>query len=103
MPQIKQQPRRFVRRIWQYPSWITIENDIRRHECQVVDVSANGTKLVADIDAPIGSKFRLSVVPHAVVGRECEVVWRKGRMISVKFSAEVRTSPNELRPVNQVS
>jgi hypothetical protein len=36
-------------------------NDIRSHECQVLDVSANGAKIVADIEAPIGSTFRLSV------------------------------------------
>jgi hypothetical protein len=85
MPQIKEQRRSSVRRARQHSSWITIENDIRSHECQVVDISADGAKLVADIDVPIGSRFRLSVVPRAVVRRQCEVVWRKGRMIGAKF------------------
>ncbi len=87
--QLKQERRRLVRRSRRHPSWITTENDIRSHECRVLDVSANGAKLLADIDAPIGSKLRLSIVPHAIVRRECEVVWRKGRMIGVKFAAGI--------------
>jgi hypothetical protein len=86
MPQVKQERRRLVRRSRQHPSWISTENDIRSHECWVLDVSANGAKLIADIDAPIGSKLCLSIVPHSIVRRECEVVWRKGRMIGVKFA-----------------
>jgi PilZ domain len=89
MPQLKQERRGLARRSRQHSSWITIENDIRSHECRVLDVSANGAKLLADIDTPIGSKLRLSIVPHSIVRRECEVVWRKGRMIGVEFMAGV--------------
>ena len=85
MPRVKRERRGLVRRSRQHLSWITIENDIRSHECRVLDVSANGAKLLADIYAPIGSKLRLSIVPNAIVRRECEVVWRKGRMVGVKF------------------
>jgi PilZ domain len=85
MPRVKRERRGLVRRSRQHLSWITIENDIRSHECRVLDVSANGAKLLADIVAPIGSKLRLSIVPNAIVRRECEVVWRKGRMVGVKF------------------
>jgi hypothetical protein len=87
MPQVKQQRRRLVRRSRQHSSWITTD-DIRSYECQILDVSEDGAKLVADIEAPIGSAFRLSVVPGAVVRRNCEVVWRNGRIIGVKFAVE---------------
>jgi hypothetical protein len=90
MSQVKQQRRRLVRRTRQHPSWITIEGDIRSHECEVMDVSADGAKLIADIEARVGSKFRLSVVPEAVVRREYEVVWRRGHTIGVRFAAQVR-------------
>ena len=66
-----------------------MENDIRSHECRVLDVTANGAKLLADIDAPTGNKLSLSSVPHAVVRRQCEVIWRKGRMIGVKFAIDL--------------
>jgi hypothetical protein len=87
MAQVKQQRRRLTRRIRQHRSWITMENDIQRHECRVLDVSSDGAKLLADIDVPIGSTFRLSVGPEAAVRRKCEVLWRKGRMIGAKFLA----------------
>jgi hypothetical protein len=48
--------------------------DIRSHECQVLDVTADGAKLVADIEAPIGSTFQLPIVPQSIVQRRCEVV-----------------------------
>jgi hypothetical protein len=89
MPQVKEQRRRLARRSRHHLSWITIENDIRSHECQVLDVSADGAKLVADIEAPIGSRFRLSIVPQAIVCKKCEVVWRKGPVIGVKFADRV--------------
>ena len=85
MPRVNQQRRSLVRRTRQHPAWITIGNGIQSHECRLLDVSENGAKLVADIEAPIGSKLRLSNVPRAIVRRECEIVWRRGRMIGVKF------------------
>jgi hypothetical protein len=39
---------------------------IRSYECQVFDVSAGGAKLVADIDAIVGTSFRLSVAPRSL-------------------------------------
>ena len=86
MLHIKEQRRRLARRSRDHLSWITIEGDIRSYECQVLDVSADGAKLVADIEAPIGSRLRLSIVPQAIVRQKCEVVWRKGRVIGVKFA-----------------
>jgi hypothetical protein len=83
-----QQRRRLIRRTRHHSAWITFERDIQSHECQIIDISADGAKLVADVDAPIGSTLRLSAVPQAVVRRRCEVVWRRGRTIGVKFATE---------------
>jgi hypothetical protein len=88
MSQPAQQRRRLLRRTRYHSSWIAFENDIRSYECQVLDISADGAKLIADIDARIGATFRLSAVPQAIVRRSCEVVWRKGRTIGVKFVPE---------------
>jgi hypothetical protein len=88
MSQPAQQRRRLLRRMRYHSSWIALENDIRSYEYQVLDISADGAKLIADIDARIGATFRLSAVPQAIVRRSCEVVWRKGRTIGVKFVQE---------------
>jgi hypothetical protein len=66
-------------------AWITFDDDIRSYECHVLDVSPGGAKLAADIDARVGTSFRLSVAPKSLVRRPCEVVWRRGRQIGVKF------------------
>lgn len=92
MLHVKEQRRRLARRSRQHLSWITLDNDIRSHECQVLDVSADGVKLIADIEAPIGSMLQLSIVPHGIARKKCEVVWRKGRTIGVKFVAGVAKS-----------
>jgi hypothetical protein len=68
-----------------HPAWIAFDGDTRSYDCQVLDVSASGAKLIADIDAVVGSKFRLSFTPQSLAGKECEVVWRKRRTIGVRF------------------
>jgi hypothetical protein len=73
------------RRARQHTAWLTFDDDFVSHECQVLDVSLNGAKLVAEIGVTIGSRFRLSTVPHALVRQRCEVVWCRGKMFGVMF------------------
>jgi hypothetical protein len=54
-------------------------------ECQVMDVSLHGAKIVASVDAEIGSRFRLSLVPNAPKRQACEVIWRRGKTLGIKF------------------
>jgi hypothetical protein len=77
--------KREPRRARQHTAWLTFDDDFVSHECQVLDVSLNGAKLVAEIDVAIGSTFKLSVVPHALVRQRCEVVWRRGKMFGAMF------------------
>jgi PilZ domain-containing protein len=78
--------KREPRRARQHTAWLTFDNDFVSHECQVLDVSLNGAKLVAKIDVAIGSTFKLSTAPHALVRQRCEVVWRRGKMFGVMFT-----------------
>jgi hypothetical protein len=77
--------KREPRRARQHSAWVTFEDDFISHECQVLDTSLNGAKLSIDIDVSIGSVFRLSAVPHALVRQRCEVIWRRGKTFGVKF------------------
>jgi PilZ domain len=90
------QRRRLQRRTRHHLSWISFDRSIKSFECEVMDISADGAKLTADIFAPIGSRFRLSAVPQAIVRRSCEVVWRKGRMIGVRFVPEITEANGKL-------
>jgi hypothetical protein len=53
------------------------------HECRVFDVSQNGAKVVIDAGAEIGTRFGLALVPDHP--RQCEIVWRRGRTLGIKF------------------
>jgi hypothetical protein len=81
--------KREPRRARQFSAWLMFDDDFVSHECQVLDVSLNGAKLVAEIDVAIGSTLRLSTVPHALARQRCEVVWRRGKTFGVKFVDEI--------------
>jgi hypothetical protein len=87
------QPRSSARKARNHGAWITLDGDLRSHECHVLDVSVGGAKLVADVDAAVGSKFRLSVAPHSILQKPCKVIWRKGRQIGVTFQEETFKPP----------
>jgi len=82
---VPKRPRSSVRKMRRHEAWITFDGDIRSYECQVADISADGAKLVSDVDVLIGTPFKLSISPHAMVAKPCEVVWRRGRQIGVRF------------------
>jgi hypothetical protein len=65
------------------------DDDFVSHECQVLDVSLNGAKLIAEFDVAIGSTFKLSTIPDALVRQRCEVVWCRGKTFGVKFVDEI--------------
>jgi hypothetical protein len=56
--------KREPRRARQHAAWIMFDDDFVSHECQILDVSLNGAKLVAEIGVAIGNKLRLSTVPR---------------------------------------
>ena len=78
-PRLKREARR-RRHQW---AWVTLEGDATVHDCRVFDVSQNGAKVVIDIAAEIGTRIGLALVPHRP--RLCEIVWRRGRTLGIKF------------------
>jgi hypothetical protein len=78
-PKLKRGIRRH-RRQW---AWVTLEGKATVHDCRVLDVSQDGAKVVIDMAAEIGTRFGLALVPHHP--RQCEIVWRRGRTLGVKF------------------
>ena len=64
-------------------AWVTLEGDATVHDCRVFDVSQNGAKVVIGVAAEIGARFGLALVPHRP--RLCEIVWRRGRTLGIKF------------------
>jgi len=78
-PRLKREARRH-RYQW---AWVTLEGNATVHDCRVLDVSQNGAKVVTDMAAEIGTRIGLALVPHRP--RLCEIVWRRGRTLGIKF------------------
>jgi hypothetical protein len=77
--------KREVRRSRQLSAWIAFEGDQSGRECRVMDISLHGAKIVADVDTDIGSRLYFTLVPNAQKGKRCEVIWRRGKMLGIKF------------------
>jgi hypothetical protein len=76
--------RQQVRRRRHQSAWITFDGKATNRECWVADVSQNGAKITVDIAAEVGSRFGIALVPGAPM-RPCEVVWRLGKTLGIKF------------------
>jgi hypothetical protein len=78
----KREPRR--RRLNQ-SAWITIDGGATNRECLVSDVSQNGAKIILDGATDIRGKFGLALVPNHPRRQQCEVVWRRGKILGIRF------------------
>lgn len=78
--------KRDVRRSVQQSGWITLEGGFAARPCNVLDLSASGAKLVVDDPTSVSNKMRLAFTRDARSGRACEVVWRRGKTLGVRFT-----------------
>jgi hypothetical protein len=79
--------KREARRSVQQAGWITLEGGFAARQCNVLDLSTTGAKIVLDDPSSVPAKIRLAFSRDARNGRSCEVVWRRGKTIGVRFVA----------------
>ena len=83
---VRMEPRHFkreVRRVRHLSAWIKVEG--RAHcECQVMDISKQGAKVVVEPPSAVPNHFALAFFQGDQT-RVCEVIWRRGKMLGVKF------------------
>ena len=77
--------KRDVRRSVQQTGWVTLEGGFATRECLVHDMSATGAKLTVSDSSLLSGRLRLAFSRDARTGRSCEVVWRRGNSLGVKF------------------
>jgi hypothetical protein len=77
--------KREARKSLQQPGWITLEGGFAVRPCVVQDMSSTGAKLTLDDPNPLPARLRLAFSRDARTGRNCEVVWRRGRAVGIKF------------------
>jgi hypothetical protein len=65
--------------------WITLEGGFAARPCVVHDMSTTGAKITIDDPNTLPAKLKLAFSRDARTGRKCEVVWRRGKSVGVKF------------------
>jgi hypothetical protein len=77
--------KREARRSLQQSGWITLDGGFAARPCVVQDMSATGAKITIDDSNSLPGRLRLAFSRDARTGRNCEVVWRRGKSAGVKF------------------
>jgi PilZ domain len=77
--------KREVRKSLHQPGWITLDGGFAARQCVVQDLSSSGAKITLDDGSMLAGKLRLAFSRDARTGRSCEVVWRRGKSLGVKF------------------
>jgi hypothetical protein len=79
---VQREPRR---QLHKHLAWLTLDNEMTRSECVVIDVSPGGARIVTDAEIDVADRFKLALVPDHPKRQPCEVVWRRGKMFGIKF------------------
>jgi hypothetical protein len=77
--------KRETRKSLSQPGWITLEGGFAARQCVVQNLSETGAKVTIDDPNTLPAKLRLAFSRDARTGRRCEVVWRRGKSVGVKF------------------
>lgn len=77
--------KRDVRRSVRQAGWITLDGGFAARQCNVLDLSSTGAKIIVDDPQSVTARVRLAFSRDARTGRSCEVVWRRGKTLGVRF------------------
>ena len=77
--------KREARKSLRQPGWITLEGGFAARPCVVQDMSTTGAKITIDDPNVLPARLRLAFARDARTGRPCEVVWRRGKSLGIKF------------------
>ena len=77
--------KRELRKSLRQPGWITLDGGFAARPCVVQNMSSTGAKITIDDPNMLPAKLRLAFTRDARTGRPCEVVWRRGKSVGVKF------------------
>jgi hypothetical protein len=77
--------KRETRKSLRQSGWITLDGGFAARACLVEDMSSTGAKITVEDNNTLPAKLKLAFSRDARTGRNCEVVWRRGRTFGVKF------------------
>jgi hypothetical protein len=79
---IQREPRRQLNKRL---AWMTVDDEMTKIDCLVLDVSPGGARIVTDAALDVRDSFVLALVPEHPKRQACEVVWRRGKTYGIKF------------------
>ena len=77
--------KREIRKSVQQPGWIALDGGFAARSCVVQDLSSTGAKVTVDDPNTLPGRLRLAFSRDARTGRSCDVVWRRGKTVGIKF------------------
>jgi hypothetical protein len=77
--------KREARRSLRQSAWITLDGGFAARPCVVQDISTAGARITIDDQSVSSHRLRLAFARDARTGRNCQVVWRRGKSLGVKF------------------
>jgi PilZ domain len=77
--------KRETRKSMQQSAWIVLDGGFAARPCTVIDLSDSGAKIRTDDPSSVNSKLKLSFSRDGRKGRSCEVAWRRGHTMGLKF------------------
>jgi len=77
--------KREARKSLKQPAWITLDGGFAARHCLVQDISSAGAKITLAEATALPNTIRLAFSRDARTGRVCQVVWRRGTSVGVKF------------------
>ena len=78
--------KRKTRRRRNHTGWIILQDGYTRLECRVVDVSTDGAQITCSKADFLPNRFVLTYTLTASKRWTCEVVWRQGRTLGIKYT-----------------
>lgn len=77
--------KREARKSLQQPAWVTLDGGFAARKCVVHDMSATGAKITVEDSSLLAGRVRLAFSRDARKGRNCQVIWRRGKSFGVRF------------------
>ena len=77
--------KREARKSLRQSGWITLDGGFAARPCVVQNISSAGAKITLDDSSALTGHLRLAFSRDARTGRRCEIVWREGKSLGVKF------------------
>ena len=77
--------KREVRRRRHHSAWITATDGLAQYECRLTNLSQAGAEIIIDAATELPSYFALAFVPTGATRRSCEVIWRRGKTVGIRF------------------